>query len=187
MPVRTARRIVREGIISLTVSVIIHLTQGSILDRGIELFITLPVLLALMPPLGGMAGAIGSMFCARLSTALHLGTVRPRIEYNEVLTKNVLGVMTIAVVSSTYLSLAMYLLSDFAGIRTLNLFELAEITMVASLSVLCTTLTAALLISFFSFRRNMDPSSTTIPLVTATGDLATALSLVLAARILGIT
>ncbi|UCD73528.1 MAG: magnesium transporter [Candidatus Bathyarchaeota archaeon] len=186
MPAYTARKIVQEGIPSLTLSVVISLASGSILNRGIELFVALPVLLALTPPLAGMAGSIGSIFSSRLSTALHLGLVKPRIEHSEVLTRNVFAVSTIAIVSSMYLSLVMYILSEFAGIRGLSLFEMAEVTVMAAILVSSITLIAALFISFLSYRRNLDPGSTTIPIVTAIGDLATSISIILAARVLGL-
>ena len=186
MPVYSARRIVKEGILPVTLSVVINLGSGSVLSRWLELLVAVPVLLALVPPLAGMAGAIASMFCARLSTVLHLGLVKPRIEQNNVLTRNIFAVATIAIVSSLYLSLVMYVLSGFAGIRTLSLLEMVEIIVVASILVSTITLTAALLISFLSFRRRLDPGSTTIPLVTSIGDIATAISIVLVAKAWGL-
>ncbi len=185
MPTINARRIIQEGIPSLTLSVVIHLTQGSILNRGIELFVTLPILLALTPPLAGLAGSVGSIFSARLSTALHLGLIKPRIEYNKILTRNVFAMSTITIVSSVYLSLVMHILSEFTGIGGVSLFEVAKVTAIAATLVFSITLIVALSISFLSYRRNLDPGSTTIPIVTATGDLATSISIILAARILG--
>ena len=186
MPVYNARRIVQEGILSVTLSLVLNMASGSVLSRGIELLVAVPVVLALAPPLGGMAGAVGSMLSARLSTALHLGLVKPRIEKNDVLAENLVAAATIALVSSLYLSLAMYLLSEFAGIGTLGLFDLTKITLLASMSVSTITITISVLISFLSFQRNLDPSSTTIPVVTSIGDLTAASSLILAAVILGI-
>jgi mgtE-like transporter len=186
IPAYTARRIIKEGLPSLTLSVLISLTSGLILNRGIELFVTLPVLLALAPPLAGMAGSIGSIFSARLSTALHLGLVKPRIELNEVLASNVFAVSMIAGVSSMYLGLVMHILSDFTGIGGLSLFEVVEVTIITATFVSITTIIAALFISFLSYGKNLDPGSTTIPLVTAIGDLATSISIILAAKVLGL-
>ncbi len=186
MPVYSARRIVKEGLLSVTLSVILNMTSGSVLSRGSELFVAVPVVLALAPPLSGMAGAIGSMLSARLSTALHLGLVKPKIEQSDVLMDNLVAIATIAVFSSLYLSLAMYLLAEYFGIRTLGLFDLTKITLLASVSVSTITMIASLLISFFSFKRNLDPGSTTIPLVTSIGDLAAVSSLIVVAVILGI-
>jgi len=184
MPYYNAKKIIQEGILSITFSVVANLAAGSLLNQWLEFLIAVPVLLTLAPSLGGMAGAIGSLFSARLSTALHLGLVRPRIEKNDILMRNLFAVTTIALASSLYLCLATYILSNFAGIGSLSLFDLARVIIMASILVFTVTMTTAVSISFLSFRKNLDPGSATIPIVTSIGDFAAASSLIVAVRIL---
>ena len=58
------------------------LLAGGILAYNLGIFESLPWALIIYPGILSIRGAIGGLFSGRLSTALHLGTIKPRLMGN---------------------------------------------------------------------------------------------------------
>ena len=76
-PLGSLRGIVRESIPVLVIAGLLDLLAGITVEKRLDDFVSVPVLLVLLPGFLGTAGALGGILSSRLSTKLHLGLVRP--------------------------------------------------------------------------------------------------------------
>ena len=58
------------------------LVAGGVVAYNLGIFDTIPWALLIYPGILSIRGAIGGLYAGRLSTALHLGTIKPRIFKN---------------------------------------------------------------------------------------------------------
>ena len=182
-----ARSIVKESLGAITASAVISTFAGAILNSRLEAFLVLPTLLALSPPLNGMAGGFGCVIGSRLSTALHLGYVEPRIfQRSEALRDNIIAIFIVGFFSSIYLGGANYLVCYFGGIASIDFWKMIGITFLSGMVLVIITTFSGIVAAVISYRHELDPSNVTIPMVTAVGDMVGVLSLILAARLFGV-
>jgi len=70
-----AMKIVKESLPVQIISIVICIIGGSFLNLNIENFLALPILLSFIPLINGIGGNISSVFGARLTSALHIGSI----------------------------------------------------------------------------------------------------------------
>lgn len=182
-----ARSIIKEGFGAITASVVISIFAGAVLDSRLETFLALPALLALVPPLNDMAGDFGCIIGARLSTALHLGYVEPKIfQHGEALRDNMIAIFIVGFFSSIYLGVATYLVCYFGGMASIDFWKMVGISFLSGMVLVIITTFSGIVAAVLSYRYELDPSNVTIPIVTAVGDIVGVSSLILAARLFGV-
>jgi len=81
------KRIIAESYPVLLVAMAVSLAGGVLLDSSTDLISRLP-LLAMIPIINGTGGNLGSILGARLSSALHMGTLQPKLRGQSVLNEN---------------------------------------------------------------------------------------------------
>jgi mgtE-like transporter len=154
----------------LAVLTAIELGSGLVLGTVEETLLTYPTLLVLVPVTIGLAGNLGSVLAARLSTALHLGMLAFRAT-DDRLAGNALA--TIA------LSLTLFPLVG-AGAWTLQtvtsgtVLPVGTVVLVATLSgvalaILAVAVTA--LTTYAAYRVGLDPDELVVPVVTNVCDV----------------
>ncbi len=171
---------IRQSVTILVLCALVDLLAGGVLEGMKEKFSLLPGLLVMLPPLVDLRGNIGSALGSRLGSALHLGTVKPKLVMTEVLKVNVLASFVLSVLASAtvgVISWVLCLLMDLAGVSLSCLLFIAVFSGVLS-GVVITLLTV--LISIASFKGGWDPDNVTGPVTTTLGDIVTVLSILFA-------
>ncbi len=154
----------------LAVCILIEIGAGQLLElnRDLSFF---ALVISLIPLVNGVSGNLGSILGARLSSALHIGTIQPGIKQKELWNNIAVSVFLAALV---FLILAA--LVAFKGMLTST--DFIEMVIVAPLVAILAgmTLTAILIVlstfvAFISFKRGLDPDNVVVPIVTTTGDV----------------
>ena len=150
---------------------------GTIIAFQLDVFSISPWSIAVYPAILSARGIIGGLFSGRLSTALHLGTIFPRIFEN---TKD-FHMLFNAVITLTFeVSIMMSLFSTFFGSF---LWGITPADFPNILAVILATMTLGLIIalvtisvSFISFKHGLDPDVFLYPAVSAMSDVLITLS-----------
>jgi len=162
------------------------LLAGSILLVFSDLLSFAPWIIIIYPSIISMRGVIGGFFSGRLSTALHLGTIRPSFLNN---TRNfkmlVYSTIILTLQSSLMICALAYVINILlwkAGmIESLIIFSAILTTMGLSL-FLVSPVTVG--ISILSFKHGLDPDIIVYPVMSTLGDILVTLCFVFSLKIL---
>jgi len=162
------------------------LLAGSILLIFSDVLSFAPWALIIYPSIISMRGVIGGFFSGRLSTALHLGTVKPNFLNN---TRNFRVLVCSTVILTLQSSLMMGALAYFINV---SLWGTRIIESLSIFSAILTTMGLSLLfvspvtigISILSFKRGLDPDIIVYPIMSTLGDILVTLCFVLSLRLL---
>lgn len=179
------KRIVLESYPVLLVAMGVSLAAGVILNASIPLLTRLPIL-AVIPVINGTGGNLGSILGARLSSALHLGTIRPRLRGQRGLAENLgvalaQGFTIFTMIATTFLLTQHALGSPF---HQTVLLSLALFLSGALLTVIVILITVG--IAFASYRGGLDPDNVVIPVMTSAIDVVGIICLMLSIKIVGV-
>ena len=152
---------------------IFGIVAGTIVAYNVGLFEKAPWAIAVYPPILSARGVIGGLFCGRLSTALHLGTIQPRLFGN---TKSFYLLFQATVVMTLEASLTMSIFAvffrsfsaDFTLDELLNMVIMVVATMALALIVISPL---TLTVSFLSFKHGLDPDIILYPIESTIADL----------------
>jgi len=181
-----AKDIVKQGSAAITTSVILDSFAGVLLNAKMEALLSMPILLVLLPSLMDMTGDIGCMVGSKIATFLHLGIVRPKFEKNPYLVKYVAAVMTVAVLTSLYLTFLVVAASYPLGLSTVEPLKILAVVLACSVSISIIAFLVGITAGFVTFKHGWDPDNTVIPILTAVCDIIGAMLLLLAASLMGI-
>ncbi len=181
-----AKEIVKQGVSPIISSVIISSFAGAMLNAKLEALLALPILLVLVPSISDMTGNIGCMIGSKIATFLHLGLVRPRIERNPYLEKYVAAILVVAVLSSLYLTFLTIAVSYISGLGVVAPLKILEIVVITGVSVSIVATLVGIGVAFVTYKYGWDPDNTTIPIITAIGDVAGVAILLFVASITGL-
>lgn len=164
--------IIRHQAGVLTVTAVLTVATGLVLRHQEASLFQRPWLLALVPVINALGGNLGAVLGARLTSALHLGTLEPRLERGP-LTEN-LAVSSIASVTIYgLLGVFVFVAGPYTGFfPALSLPR--SLGLVLGTGALLTAIVIALSLAsaFIAYRRGLDPDDIVIPVVTSTTDLA---------------
>jgi mgtE-like transporter len=145
-------------------------------------FIVLPALLILIPPSIGLRGNIYASLGSRLGSYLHTGRVKPKLEINPEISKNIS--------SSTFLLLVFSILNGFLAAKIAFFMNIAtfngefiafrelvlDLILISALSALLSAMfmiLSTLGLAVGSYRWGWNPDNITAPLITLFGDMIT--------------
>ncbi len=183
MPVFSPRRMLYRSLPILTAMMIIEMVGGSALATRYDSI--MPIFLVLLPPFLAVGGNVGSVFGSRVSSALHLGLVRPSIRDNPNLTPNVVALTFSGLVSFACLGVFVYLVSSILDIGGVSPMAFMSITLLSGICLTFFTIGLSLWVCFASFRRGLDPDDVVVPVVASTTDLVGIILLLTFILILG--
>jgi len=146
---------------------------GTALAIYLNVFSLFPWSFILYPGILSIRGAIGGIFCGRLSTGLHLGTIRDRLLGN---TRHFYTLCRLIVVLAFIGSLLLWVFSSISGVLVsglgfpslLAVLEVTTATMAVSLVLIPPII---VLVSFLSFRKGLDPDVIVYPVVSTAADI----------------
>ena len=179
----TVRGILRRMLPVLAVLTAVELGSGLVLDTFEETLLQYPTLLVLVPVTIGMAGNLGSVLAARLSTAFHLGLLSfsptdDRLAGNAIATV-ALSLTVFPLVGAAAWGLQAILRGATLPIGTVVVIAGISGFVLAILAVAVTTTT-----TYLAYRFGLDPDEIVVPVVTNVCDVFGVLVLFGTVRIL---
>ncbi len=136
----------------------------------------------LYPPLIGVRGAVAGSLTGRLSSALNVGTVRPRFRDNTERFHEI-------IISTLMASLVAALIASAVAMSIASAMSLSfDVDMIIAVSLIGVTGTTTLLIpvnlttSFIAFRKGMDPDVILYPAMSTLADVLVTLMFILSVR-----
>jgi mgtE-like transporter len=165
------KTILEESFPMLLIAGAVSICAGIVLHNNGELLFTLPGILVIIPSFNNMGGSITSVLSCRLSSALHLGLINPKIKKTKTLERNVLATILIAVISFFALGVAAWGFNTMLGLRSLDILTFPLLTLAAGVSTVVILTVLSILFSYVSYRRGIDPDNWVIPVLTSIGDL----------------
>ncbi|MEW6592781.1 MAG: magnesium transporter [Candidatus Hadarchaeota archaeon] len=180
------RRILIEGYPTLLLGALIVTTAGIMLNSSTQELNRLPLILVMMPVVNGSAGNIGSILGARLSSALHLGTIEPRLKGQKLLKENILATLLISLGTFLFASVLFFAIGIRIGMAASSSLALTLAFLMTGglVSVLLVLVTVAF--AFASFRGGLDPDNVVIPIMTSVMDVLGVTCLLLSVKIMGV-
>ncbi len=152
---------------------IFGIVAGTLVASQIGLFRLVPWAIAVFPPVLSARGVIAGLFCGRLSTGLHLGTVEPRFFGNTksfYLLFQAIAILTLE--ASIAISLVAILFgSFFLGIPASDFFSILSVVLATMALSLVTISPLSMIVSFLSFKHGLDPDITLYPVESTISDL----------------
>jgi mgtE-like transporter len=180
----TVRGIVQRGLPVLSITCVMGIVVGQILNTREDSLLSIPAILILIPSLIKIGGDTGSMLGARLSSAFHMG-LGDRIHRNPVVHNSVIAASIVGFVSSISVSVLVFLASKFMGFG-MPFITLLKISLIAVVIELSVVYSATVGIAFASHRFGIDPDDTVIPFIASLGDLVGVMGILIALHLLNI-
>lgn len=179
-------QIVFESLPMILIPLALTAPAGLALGFFEDLYLTNPVILLLLLPLNDMAGDYGCIVSSRLSTALHIGRVRPKFMEIGALKDELITIFTTGVITSLYMGLACYIVSVLLGLGYMEFGRLIILTLVTGTSLIAFEIPLSIAVNFISYSKGLNPDNVTIPIVTDLGDTGGILFLIVSALLLGL-
>lgn len=153
-------------------AIALEIAAGQLLNQNEDKLIAVPVLLLMIPVINGVGGNIGSILGARLSSALHLGSIQLK-GYGKELRKNVISAILLGIISYTSLAIIILVVSPLLGIQIEADFILKAGYIMIGTGLMLTfiVIVVSVFVARFSFEKGFDPDNTVIPIVTTSCDV----------------
>jgi len=154
----------------LLVLTVIELGSGLVLDALQETLLAYPTLLILVPVTIGMAGNLGSILAARLSTAFHLGLLSfdPTDDH---LAGNGLATVALAVTLFPLVGAGAWLLAWLVADPALALATVVLVALTSGVALAVLAVLVTVVTTYGAYRFELDPDDVVIPIVTNVCDV----------------
>ncbi|MEM0357733.1 MAG: magnesium transporter [Candidatus Bathyarchaeia archaeon] len=150
---------------------IFGISAGAIVAYHSGLFQLVPWAVVIYPPILSARGVIGGLFCGRLSTALHLGTIQPRFFGN---TKSFYllfqAMVFLTFEASLFMGLVAVLFRTFSGKFVGEMWDMINVLMATMAIALIVISPLTLTVSFLSFKHGLDPDIILYPVESTVSD-----------------
>jgi len=186
MAVYSIRRIVLESYPILLVCALIGLLAGYVLNINIGKIEAVPLILMMIPPINGIGGNIGSILGARLASALHMGTVEPKLRGQRVLGGNIKASVLLSICVFLFIGAVFFAIAYAQGMALAGSARLTSIFIAASMMLVPIIVVSTIVSTFISFMKGLDPDNVVIPIVTSIVDVSGVTCLLIAIKIVGV-
>lgn len=168
---RSLGELVKDQVAFLVVMAVVATGTGLLLRTQEQALFERPWILALVPVVNALGGNLGSILGARLTSALHLGTLEPRLVRGE-LTGNISLTLVTGLSIYTLLGVLVFLLGPHTALfPALSLWTVAALVLGSGAILTAGVILLSLGAAFVAYRRGLDPDDIVVPLVTNTADL----------------
>ena len=174
-----AKRIIMQSSPVLLCCLLLNIVAGVIIQRETEMLILIPVLLILMPAFLNEGNALSGMLTSRLSSMLHLGTLKARKLPGRDAANNFKITYTLGAMTYMYIAVLAFIAATLTG-GTGEISFLTVITIVLVAGLINTTILNILsyYVATAAVRFNLDPDDHSIPITSSSMDLIGAFVLV---------
>ena len=153
------KTILKESFPVLVIGAAISIGAGLILNSNNELLFALPGLLVVIPAFINMNGSILSILSSRISSALHMGLIKPKLKTTKTLNKNLIITAFDSFVSFLLLGFIAGGFNIFFGIPTVDFWIFPFITLTAGLISITLLSVLSITFSYVSLLALLVPSS----------------------------
>lgn len=155
---------------------------GTIVAASLGLFSSEPWIVALYPGVLSVRGVIGGLFCGRMSTGLHLGTIPARLFGEN--TKRFYLLWGSIIVLTFESSIILGLIALFFGAAFLGMGFFSAVTifgvLIATMAISIVAISPlTIVIAFSSFKRGLDPDIVVYPIESTMADVLVTLCYIL--------
>jgi mgtE-like transporter len=149
------------------------LLAGGILTYNLGIFESLPWALVIYPGILSIRGAIGGLFSGRLSTAMHLGTIKPRLMGNTSEAYTLLNtVNALTLMSALFMGSIGSIICVVVTGTPLTTFPLILSVIVCSMGLSILIISPMTFwISTVAYKRGLDPDVILYPIVSTVADI----------------
>jgi len=165
------RRIVRESAAPLTFAVGIGAVAGIILELRLEVWISSPVLLIMIPSFIANCGSLGGILSSRLASRLHLGLIRPGLVPQRGALHDAGVVFVFAIAAFSAIGISAWGAARIFGYGSPGLAAVVGLGLTAGLISTLFLSVVAYAVATASVHFGLDPDNEGIPIVTSTMDL----------------
>lgn len=179
------RSTVKQSIPVLLVALLLGILAGQILNLASSIVI-IPWVLFSIPLVNGIGGNLGTILGARLSSALHLGSISPRLE-GEDLEDELLTGVTLGIITYVSLAFVSMVVAPVLGVEMpINLVKLGVLVAFSGILLTFVVLAISMLSAVYSFRFGVDPDNSVAPLTASSGDVAGIMCIILVLQVVGV-
>ncbi len=114
------KEVIEESLPVLSICAAISILSGLFLGKNEELLRMLPGILIIVPSFMAINGNISSVMTSRLSSALHMGLVKPHFRRSKLLERNIHAMLIVAVISFIFILNPRCLISSGNGSNESN-------------------------------------------------------------------
>jgi mgtE-like transporter len=182
----SVKRIIAESLPVLCGCMVISLFAGCFLNKGLDKIKEFSIIVMMVPAINGIGGNIGSILGARLTSALHLGTIKPKFKKQRTLNRNLSAVIVIALGIFSFIAILFFPISYLGGASISTAAKIMLMFLMASLMLTALIVFLTILFAFVSFSKGLDPDNLVIPLITSIGDMMGIVCLLISATLMGV-
>jgi mgtE-like transporter len=180
------RRILAESAPVLAIGGALSTVAGAVFESRLDNFLSVPVLLVMIPPFLASTGALGGILTSRVASGLHLGSITPTGWPGFVARRNMVLIAALRVPTLVAIAGLGHVLAVVTGMNTPGFGRLLAVVTIAGTLTTVATLAVAWYGSIGAYRLGLDPDNHGIPLVTSVMDLFGAAALVIAIATVGL-
>ena len=177
--------IVRQSSPILFAGILLDAFAGMILQSNMGNLAMLPVILLLIPGFLEQGGNIGNILASRLSTKLHLGAMEPKFSI-EGSREDIINSYIFSFILFPALGLLTFAAGSVIGIGGIDLVIIMESMIITGVVLTTAVIAIAFFMSIMSFKFNLDPDNTTLPIIASSADIIGVVSLMTVLRVLGV-
>ncbi len=177
--------IVRQSSPILFAGILLDAFAGMILQSNMGNLAVLPIILLLIPGFLEQGGNIGNILASRLSTKLHLGAIEPKFSI-EGSREEIINSYIFSFILFPVLGLLTFAAGAMIGIGGVDIIAITKAMIISGIVLTTAVIAIALFMSIISFKFNLDPDNTTLPLIASSADIIGVVSLMAVLRVLGV-
>ncbi len=166
----TVRGIARTMLPILAVLTAVELGSGLVLDTFEGTLLEYPSLLVLVPVTIGMAGNLGSVLAARLSTAFHLGLLSFS-STDDRLAGNAVATVSLSLTVFPLVGAGAWFVQGLLGGTALPLGVVVLVALSSGLVLAVLAVVVTVVTTYAAYRFSLDPDEVVIPVVTNVCDV----------------
>ena len=164
------KEVLEESLPILSLTAAISILSGLFLGNNENLLRSLPGILVIVPSFMSVNGNISSVVSSRLSSALHMGLVKPHFRRSKVLGETIHSMLLVSVIAFTVLGLAAAVVNSLFGAEYVAFALFPLITLTAGLITVLILMLGSIFTSYMVYRHGIDPDNVVVPILTTVGD-----------------
>ncbi|QZA88062.1 magnesium transporter [Salinarchaeum sp. IM2453] len=173
-------RIYRESLPILIIALGGGLFAGLVLEELLDSVARFPGLLVMVPVFLATRGNVYGALGGRISSGLHQGLIKPKLEWNDRLVNAVIASFINGIGISIVIGVISWGALEILGREAAALYEFVGIMLIAGVLTSVVMIIGLLVLIFAGYRLGYDPDNLVGPIVTTLGDIFGMLFLLLA-------
>jgi len=164
------KKIIKHSTPTLFLSSIFGTTAGTVLNSTFSTILNNPSILTLVPLFSGESGDLVSILGARLSSGLHIGSIKASLKPTPETLRNFGIIITLALIIYPLIGLLAHLAATSMGIPSIGTEKMVLISTSAGLLLTPVMILIGFFLSIITYRKGLDPDNIVIPLSTSLTD-----------------